>query len=515
MGIVKERKRGICVMKENSTKKTHQENLAEAQETIDRLKEKVMAHHWYLNYHVSPPAQWMNDPNGFSFYQGEYHLFYQHHPFSTEWGPMYWGHVKSKDLVRWEHLPIALAPSEDFDRDGCFSGSAIEKDGKLYLMYTGNIFYGPNQDEELIQKQALAVSTDGIHFEKHTANPVIAKTPAGDIHPAHFRDPKVWQHDDGMYYCVLGSKTKTNTGQVLLYRSKDLIDWQFVSVMAKGEGNFGYMWECPDVFHLDGKDVLILSPQGMKPEGDHYHNLHQAGYVIGNLDYATGKLSHGEFHLLDYGFDFYAPQTMLDDKGRRIIIAWMSMWEDQMPTQAAGWAGAMTLPRIVELQGDRLITKPVPELEALRQNEVSYAGVKITNEHLTLKGIEGDCFELEMEADIEKASQFVLKLRVDTETGEETMLRFDTATEKLTLDRTNSGEGEKGIRNVKVSTSNKKLTLQLFMDKSSVEVFINGGEQVMTARLYPNENATGIQFFAEGEVELTRVRKWELQRSIK
>ncbi|WP_200984516.1 glycoside hydrolase family 32 protein [Paenibacillus sp. Soil787] len=260
---------------------THQSKVERATRTNKEGKERAAKDYWRPQYHVSPPVNWMNDPNGFCFYKGEYHLFYQHHPYSPYWDDMHWGHVKSVDLVHWTELPIALAPSEEYDRDGCFSGSAIEKDGMLYLMYTGNRWTGTNRDTDFKQVQCLAISLDGITFDIWPCNPVIDRAPEGDIHPHHFRDPKVWKHG-GYYYCVLGSRTKEHLGQVLLYRFNDMFNWEFIGVPAKvNQGdNRGYMWECPDLFSLDGHDVLVLSPQGMKPEEDKYHNLHQAGYML-------------------------------------------------------------------------------------------------------------------------------------------------------------------------------------------------------------------------------------------
>ncbi|WP_239584225.1 glycoside hydrolase family 32 protein [Aquibacillus albus] len=491
----------------------HQENIERANKAIDKIKDQVSQHEWRLQYHVMPPANWMNDPNGFSFFRGEYHLFYQHHPYDPKWGPMHWGHVKSKDLVNWEHLPIALAPSEPYDKDGCFSGSAIEKDDKLYLIYTGNVWIedGP-LDEDLTQVQAVAVSEDGIHFEKLKENPVIAEIPDGDINIFHFRDPKVWKRGD-TYYMVLGSKTKKNTGQVLLYRSEDLIRWDFVSIMAKGEGNFGFMWECPDLFELDGKDVLVMSPQGLEPEGDKYHNLHQAGYIMGQLNYNTGKFNHGALHLLDHGFDFYAPQTMVDDQGRRILVAWMDMWESEMPTQTHGYAGAMTIPRLVTRDKDNLRTVPVPELQTLRQHQVSYENVQV-NGASSLNGVEGDCLELEIDIDPNEATTFGLKLRVDDEVNQETKLLFDQQAGTVTLDRNKSGKGPGGFRRTTVNMA-KNVHLQIFIDKSSVEIFINRGEKVMTSRIFPTENATGISFFADQEMTIERLSKWELKQAIK
>jgi beta-fructofuranosidase len=490
----------------------HEEAIKKATESINQVKEAVDTNHWRLEYHVAAPAYWINDPNGFSFYNGEYHLFYQHHPYSALWGPMHWGHVKSKDLTTWEHLPVALAPSEEYDKDGCFSGSAIEKDGKLYLMYTGHIWTGENRDTDLEQVQCLAVSDDGVNFKKLADNPVIGAAPAGDIHPNHIRDPKVWKRGDE-YYCVIGNKTKDEAGQVLLYRSSDLLEWEFVNVAAKGQGNFGFMWECPDLFHLDGYEVLVLSPQGMEPENHLYHNLHQSGYVIGQLDYETGKLDHGSFELLDYGFDFYAPQTTIDDKGRRVMIAWMAMWESKMPEQDDNWAGAMTLPRQLFIQDGKIISKPMPEVESLRYEGTAFENVLIDGEKV-LAGVSGDCLELDVTFDAKEASTFGLKVRVNEEQEEETVVRYDVAEGFLTLDRNKSGKGLDGIRKAPVELKDSELHLRIFIDKSSIEIFINGGEKVMTSRLYPGQASTGIEFFAQGTALIKSLKKWNLRKSI-
>ncbi|WP_319005568.1 sucrose-6-phosphate hydrolase [Metabacillus litoralis] len=489
-----------------------EKRIVEAEQELNKLKEKVSEHQWRLHYHVAPIANWMNDPNGFCYFKGEYHLFYQHHPFAPKWDTMYWGHVKSKDLVNWEHLPPALAPGESYDKDGCFSGSAIEKDGKLYLMYTGNVWTGDNYDEDLKQVQALAVSEDAIRFEKLSVNPVIAEAPEGDIHPFHFRDPKVWKHEEN-YYCVLGSKTLDNIGQVLLYRSRDLMSWEFINVIAKGEGNFGYMWECPDLFELDNKDILVMSPQGVKPEGDRYHNLHQAGYVIGELDYDKGSLSYGEFQLLDDGFDYYAPQTMLDHQGRRIVIAWMDMWESDMPTQEHGYTGAMTIPRVLELKNNKLQSSPVKELEQLRRKETAYENV-ILNDELTLANIEGNCLELDITFEMKQLATFGIRMRVDDSVGEETVLTYYGQKGIFEFDRNESGKGPGGIRKTTIPLIDNKLHLRIFIDKSSVEVFIHNGEYVMTGRIYPGETSNKICFFSDEEIEINTLKKWDLKRTI-
>ncbi|WP_456272990.1 glycoside hydrolase family 32 protein [Bacillus sp. AK031] len=476
----------------------HQQKIQEAAASINKVRDKVSRSQWKPSYHLAPPAYWMNDPNGFSFYNGEYHLFYQHHPFSPEWGPMYWGHFKSKDLAHWEEVPIALAPSEEYDRDGCFSGSAIEKDGKLYLMYTGNQWTGTDHETDLYQTQCLAVSDDGITFEKLSENPVIDPAPEGDIHPYHFRDPKVWKKGEH-YYCVLGSRTKDHMGQVLLYRSEDLLNWEFINVAAKGEGNFGYMWECPDLFDIQGREVLVMSPQGMGPEGNFYQNLHQAGYVAGSLDYETGELEHGPFEVLDYGFDFYAPQTMEDPTGRRIMVAWMNMWESPMPEQEEGFAGAMTIPRELFVEAGKLKTKPVPELEKLRKNHKQYQNIVVEGE-AALPEIEGNSVELKVEIDARKASQFGLKVRAGGK--EETELLYLREEKSIALDRSLSGKGPGGVRKAETELIAGTLKLHIFIDNSSVEVFINDYEKVMTARIYPDKMSSSIRFFSDKPIEL-------------
>ncbi|WP_209124138.1 glycoside hydrolase family 32 protein [Alkalihalobacillus sp. BA299] len=492
--------------------KRHEQAIEKATKSINQAKDKVSKNYWRLNYHVASPAYWINDPNGFIFYKGEYHLFYQHHPFTSQWGPMHWGHVKSKDLTFWEHLPVALAPSEEYDKDGCFSGSAIEKDGKLYLMYTGHKWTGENHDTDLEQVQCLAVSEDGVSFKKIASNPVIKGAPEGDIHPHHIRDPKVWKHGD-YYYCVIGNKTKEEVGQVLLYRSEDLLEWEFLNIVAKGGGNFGFMWECPDLFHLDGHDILMMSPQGMVSEGHLYQNLHQSGYVLGKLDYESGKLDHGSFRLLDYGFDFYAPQSTIDDQGRRVMVAWMAMWESEMPEQEFDWAGAMTLPRQLFIEDGQIISKPMPEVEKLRNNLTQFENVIFDGKRV-FEGVSGYCLELDIVIDAKEATQFGLRLRVNDESKEETVLSYDCNESFLTLDRNKSGKGLKGIRKAPVELKDNQLHLRVFLDKSSIEIFINGGEKVMTSRIYPSESSTGIEFFAKGPISINSLKKWNLDKSV-
>lgn len=229
-------------------------------EQVLQTQRQALNLRWYPHYHLAARAGWINDPNGLVWFDGWYHAFYQHHPYSTQWGPMHWGHARSKDLVHWEHLPVALAPEGPEDKDGCFSGSAVVDGDTLALIYTGHKFHGdPGDEANLYQVQCLATSRDGIHFERQG---MVVDTPPG-MH--HFRDPKVWWEGDS-WYMIVGAR-EGDTGQVRLYRSADLRQWQDVGVLDEAESAMGYMWECPDFFTLNGKRVLMFSRRGCRPRG--------------------------------------------------------------------------------------------------------------------------------------------------------------------------------------------------------------------------------------------------------
>lgn len=484
------------------------DSIARAEAYLEQVKPAAEESRWKPKYHLSAPANWLSDPNGFCLYQGEHHLFYQHHPYAPKWGDMFWGHVKSRDLVHWRHLPIALAPDEDYDKDGCFSGSAIEKDGKLYLLYTGNVWTGSDWTRDLLQVQCAAVSEDGTTFAKLPQNPLIKAAPAGDIHPCHLRDPKVWRQGE-TYYMVLGSRSRSDRGQALLYRSANLLDWEFVSVLAQGDERLGFMWECPDLFALEDKHVLIVSPEGMKPEGDLYHNKSQSGYMVGHFDEVRGVFEPGDFHLLDYGFNFYAPQTTLDDQGRRVMIGWMSSWDEEKPEGAHQWAGTMTIPRLLMLKGEKLCSTPLPELENLRRKHVGHTDIALENE-VVLTGVYGSSVELEIAVRAGADSVFGLKFGCSRDGAEETVLTFNGPEGNLVLDRTRSGEVARGIRKAPVKLQDGRLILRVFIDRSCVEIFVNFGEQVMSARFYPGEASDGIVFFGDGSAVLEKLDKWEI-----
>ena len=455
---------------------------------------------YYPKYHIASPGGWINDPNGFCYYKGEYHLFYQYHPHSAQWGPMHWGHVVSDDLIHWNHLPIALAPIEEYERGGCFSGSAIEKDGKLYLVYTGNNDAG--------QVQTIAESEDGVHFRKFT-DVVILPPENEEIHRGDFRDPKVWQNED-KYYMVVGSRTPNNlSGQIVLFESEDLLNWKFKNIMARAEGNQGFMWECPNFASIEGRDILIISPQGIKRERNKYMNVYQSGYFIGKIDYESGIYTHGDFEILDYGFDFYAPQITEIPDGRIIMIGWASMWYNIMPEEEDGWAGMMSVPREIHVKAGKVITTPIKELESLRTSEKSYENL-LFYKPMKFDGVSGDAGELILDIDLTETVEFEIYLRASADKKQKTVLSYNKALELFKFNRDNAGAGGDGERECPV-TAKDKMKLQIFLDRSLVEIFINDGEKVMTSRIYPRTDSTDIIFVPkEGGFKIDSLKFYEL-----
>ncbi|MBS7577781.1 MULTISPECIES: glycoside hydrolase family 32 protein [unclassified Enterococcus] len=459
------------------------------------------------HYHLMAPIGWINDPNGFVFFKGEYHLFYQYNPYDSAWGPMYWGHAKSKDLVHWEHLPVALAPSEKYDIDGCFSGSAIEKDGKLYLIYTGHV-ENENFKREV---QCLAVSEDGIHFEKYAGNPIIDERQIEGVAAIDdFRDPKVFKRNDS-YFTVVASKTPDERGEILLFKSDDLLEWSFVSILLRGDKNQGIMWECPDLFHLDGKDVLIMSPIKMTPKGVSYHNTNSTVAFIGTMNWETGKLEVENYHEIDSGLDFYAPQTCEAAQGRRIMVAWMQMWNRTIPTHdmGHGWSGAMTLPRVLRVKGNRLTQAPIDSIYENIIQELELNQIEIFETPFVKQKLISDTAYIKMIFDIEDAQSF--KIDYAKSANQSLMIVFDKETQLLTVSRENFGKKIVGIepeqlvsRQLKVASPSKQLTLEIFRDTSSLEIFVNNS-QTLSFTFYEEVSGSDLLISSKGQLRLTQL----------
>jgi beta-fructofuranosidase len=439
------------------------------------MKEKIRVNNqrYRLGYHLMTSGGWMNDPNGFSWFKGYYHMFYQYYPYAAEWGPMHWGHARSKDLVHWETLPVALTPDEA--EDGCFSGSAVVYEDKLWLIYTGHHLTDPADSEAFYQDQNLAWSEDGVHFVKYEGNPVL-QVPADNT--KHFRDPKVWQ-EAGNFYMVLGSQGKDGLGRALLYQSKDLKQWEKVSVLAKAANvkSEGYMWECPDFFPLMGQDVLLMSPQGVEAQGDRFRNLNQTGYMLGQVTDDKAFI-RGQFEEIDHGHDFYATQTMLAPDGRRIMVAWMNAWDSPMYEKTDGWAGALTIPRELSIKDNHIYQRPIQEMQLLREKKI-WDGNLAAGKQLAIPRTA----EVELVfGDIPAGKQKLLELS----DGQQTLsLEIDRRDRRLTLRRTTE-DGERSL----TMRSAAQLDLKVFIDNSSAELFVNEGEFTFTERIYWQNDLT-------------------------
>ena len=455
-------------------------------------------------FHLTPWIGWMNDPNGFSYYHGQYHLFYQYHPYDTEWNAMHWGHAVSHDLLHWTYLPAALAPDSPYDSFGCFSGSAIElPDGRQLLMYTGVRKEGGAKGKDY-QTQCIAVG-DGLDYKKYNANPVLdaSDLPEG-LSPHDFRDPKIWRTKDGGYRCVIGARRMDKRGVLLLYRSDDGFSWKFESILAENDGRFGLMWECPDFFPLDGKDVLFVSPQDMLPEGFEYHNGNGTVCQIGTFDEEKKCFIAEHDQAIDYGIDFYAPQTILTPDGRRVMIGWMQNWDTCKMTgyEERQWFGQMSLPRELIIRDGRLYQQPIRELQLYRSRKVEYKDVYL-NGKTVLEGIEGRVVELDIRIRPTDVENPYHKFTMNFAQNEKyhSILSFRPYESLLKIDRKFSGSRRAFIhqRRCQVADQGGEIHLHIILDRFSVEVFINDGAQVMTATILTDADAKGISFEMDGQ----------------
>lgn len=485
------------------TREARYQRLAEVSKDVyQKLVTQVADSPYRQKFHVQPKTGLLNDPNGFSFYKGRYHLFYQWFPLGPVHGVKYWYHMSSENLVDWQDEGIALEPDSFYDSHGVFSGSGLVVEDQLHLFYTGNT---RTDDWVRIPYQCHAIMDASGNIVK-ADSPLISDSPAGFTD--NFRDPKVFEYQ-GHYLALIGAETSEHRGKVVYYKSDNLKDWEYQGIIGtKPYPNAGFMWECPDYFEQDGQGVLLFSPQGMQAEGDRFQNIFQSGYLLGApIDFQTGQFDHGAFQELDKGFDFYAPQTMQDPLGRRLLVGWLGLPGVDCVTDDDGWAHCLTLPRELVIENNHLYQRPIPELKALRKAHHSYSG-DLHEETIDLQDI-SRTYELKLKVTAEELEHFALTLRKGH--GEETVFSYDHHAGKLELDLRKSGKtvtAEYG-RTRSCDFQAEYLELHLFLDESSLEIFVNDGHEVFTSRLFSHQDANGIQLTSKGKASYV-LDLWEV-----
>lgn len=484
----------------------HEDELQRAEEGADALEESLRDR-WYPTYHIAARAGWINDPNGLSFHNGRYHVFFQHHPYGTNWGPMHWGHVSSVDLVHWDREPIALAPSIEADRGGCWSGSCVTgDDGRLYAFYTGNHWLDDlSVSREHIQVQCAAVSDDGAHFEKLG---VVVPNSKGY---RSFRDPKVWRQGE-LWCMIVGQQSLQNRGQISLYTSTDLLEWDYAGILYESPDPNVRMLECPDLFCLDGRWVLCFSAMGMKPNGYLARNLNNAGYVVGSWELGRPFEAHTDFRPLDWGHNYYAPQSFVAPDGRRLMYGWMSDLTFDVPNMDDGWCGQLTLPRELLLRDDNvLVSAPAHEVEQLFGEPTALGGMTLdADKELPIAPDLGRGM-VDLSCDLAATTAERVGLRVhQTGNGCHLLVAYDAQTGCVVADARCTQAGKHGYRAVPVSGD--LLRLRVYLDKGSVEVYVNDGEAVLTELSFPGEGACAVVLSSElGTASITALSYRDLR----
>ncbi|QSF44357.1 glycoside hydrolase family 32 protein [Paenibacillus tianjinensis] len=463
-------------------------------------------------YHFSPQQNWMNDPNGLVYFEGEYHLFFQHHPDGMTMGEMHWGHAVSRDLVAWEELPVALVPDE---LGMIFSGSAVvdwknttgffeDKPG-LVAIFTHHL--NRPEGKPPVQYQSIAYSKDnGRTWIKYAGNPVLTHDTFID-----FRDPKVfWDKQQSRWVMIVAC------GQtVCLYHSPDLIHWTFASEFGIGIGSHDGVWECPDLFPLavdgdkDNTKWVMLVSIGADPA---FEEGSRTQYFTGDFDGAvfTPDEASRSIRWVDYGRDNYAGVSWSDlpeEAGRRLFIGWMSNWMYAQQTPTEGFRGAMTIPRELTLEtrnGEAtLIQKPAKELEAARIPVLSLTNVSAQEINVACASLQLDAYVIEAKLTPGTSAGFWVKAGAK----QQTVAGINAKTEELYIDRTASGKSDfhelfPGLHSAKLAATNVAYDLCIYVDRTSVEVFAGGGQAVLTDLIFPEPESAGLAAFAEHEEDV-------------
>jgi len=461
-------------------------------------------------FHFTAPAGWLNDPNGLTQRDGEYHLFYQYNPYAPIHDRIHWGHAVSSDLVHWRDLPIALTPSEGPDADGCWSGVLVYDGDTPTIVYSGR-----HGDREL---PCVATGTpDLVEWTKDAANPVIAAPPPG-VEVTAFRDHCVWREGE-TWRQLIGSGIRGKGGTAFLYESADLRNWTYIGPLLVGDSSAqdvsapdwtGTMWECVDLFRIGEeetahRDILVFSAWD---EGVTHHPLYWSGRYEGD------RFTPAALHRLDLGGRyFYAPQSMRDETGRRLMFGWLQEGRPDSAAVAAGWSGVMSLPRVVTLAADgSLHQAPAPEVDALRDEQLVWLTSVLSDDPVEV--VRGDELDLELRLTIPDRGAVTIVLRATDDDAERTVLRLQRHGDRaaLSLDRSRSSldpEVDASPRAGAVPVdADGGVDVRILLDHSALEVFAGGVP--LTARVYPTRaDALGILLCGD-DVPVT-LRAWSMR----
>lgn len=474
---------------------------------IKRRNEKIQNSKYMQKFHINPLSGLLNDPNGFCFYKGRFQLFYQWFPFGGFHGAKNWYHTSSADLIHWKNEGLALKTDTVYDNRGVYSGNAFIQDNRMYLVYTGN-----HKDEKDIRHPyQIVAELDGKNFIKHP--PIISENLD---YTEHQRDPKIIKEGD-TYYLILGAQNKEKKGRLLVYSSDDILgNWKFKGEMSiKGFEDFGYMWECPDIAKLGDKYIFLFSPQGLKSDGFRFNNIFQNGYIIGDIDFESLIFTPvSEFEELDRGFDFYACQSAfvrdedVEDvkkvlpffnKDDALLSAWMGLPDSSYTTdESEDYSGCLALSRVLSIEDDRLIQRPVESAYDLK-GDIIY------------QGDEKSCkFKIDSPILIEmkeiNSSKFSLKIYYDEKNDRGFFVDYDKKLLTVKRDGYNRINENQGLtRSIELENLDE---LSIFIDSSSVEIFVNDGKFTSTSRVFPTDAEDEIVFESEDKVnlELTKLR---------
>lgn len=479
-------------------------------ETLLKLQAQAANSPYQMGYHIRPSSGLLNDPNGFSYFNGQWHVFYQSFPFGAAHGLKSWMHLVSDDLVHWKDLGLAIAPDTKYDSHGAYSGSALPVDDKLFLMYTGN-----HRDQDWIRHPfQLGAWMDQEGQITKLTEPLITQP---DHTTDHFRDPQVFKHRD-LYYVVLGAQDKeTKTGKISLFSSKDLKEFTDLGYLEFTAEEMGYMIECPNLIFVDDKPLLVFCPQGLDKDVVAYDNIYPNMYLLGEdvqLNKARFEAGTNQIQNLDDGFDVYASQAFNTPDGKAYLISWVGLPDVSYPTDEENWASCLSQVKELSLKDGKLIQRPVVSMADLREKGTPLQAAKKVNAKQQIIAESGEQYELKLTLDTDQNG--TLHLAGNDDLSQSLKLEFSTGKDAyLTVSRADIGARfatEFGTTRTIALPDQKALDLEIFIDHSLCEIFVNGGEHVLTLRFFAETGNKQIALTSPTEAALNyRGTFWKLK----